>query len=581
MSFLENMKLRTKIMGMAAILIALMLGMAGFTLKSMGTIGEELESIAEKDMPLTTIISAITVKQLEQAVLFERMLRYGELRGANAVAAKRFEQVEKEFEKLGEYVDKEIQKGVALAEEAIKTEKHAENKKVFQEINAQLENIAKEHEEYDKHVMEIYEELKHGKIHEAHELAEKTEHLEEQLDHELEQLLLKIEKFTEEAMLEAEHEEQAAEHIMTILVLIGFVLGIAVSWSVTSSILKQLGAEPSEIARISAMVGEGDLTDRVKQVCNTNNPTGVLAHLMGMVENLRKVVAGVSMASAQVAAGSNELSDAAQQMSQGSAEQAASVEETSSAMEQMASNIQQNSDNAQQTEQLSQRASIDAEATGKAVLEAVEAMKEIASKISIIEEIARQTNLLALNAAIEAARAGEHGKGFAVVAAEVRKLAERSQTAAGEISGLSSSSVEVAEKAGAMLNKLVPDIQKTAELIQEITASSQEQNQGTSQINQAIQQLDHVIQQNAGASEEMAATSEELSAQSDELKSTVSFFQVDQQEKAPRRPTPGNGTKRTLQTPQLRQPARQAIAGALLDRSNNSGKSMDDEFESF
>ena len=158
------------------------------------------------------------------------------------------------------------------------------------------------------------------------------------------------------------------------------------------------------------------------------------------------------------------------------------------------------------------------------MLEAVAAMKEIANKISIIEEIARQTNLLALNAAIEAARAGEHGKGFAVVAAEVRKLAERSQKAAGEINQLSATTLKVSEKSGEMLDKLVPDIQRTAELVQEITAASKEQDTGAEQINKALQQLEQVIQQNASASEEMASTTEELTGQSDQLVSALSFF---------------------------------------------------------
>jgi methyl-accepting chemotaxis protein len=195
-------------------------------------------------------------------------------------------------------------------------------------------------------------------------------------------------------------------------------------------------------------------------------------------------------------------------------------------MEQMTSNIKQNADNAQQTEKIAVKSSEDAKEGGKAVLETTVAMKEIAGKISIIEEIARQTNLLALNAAIEAARAGEHGKGFAVVASEVRKLAERSQTAAAEINKLSASSIEVAEKAGKMLAKIVPDIQKTAELVQEISAASNEQNSGAEQINNAMQQLNQVIQQNTSASEEMASTSEELSSQADVLKETIAFFKI-------------------------------------------------------
>jgi methyl-accepting chemotaxis protein len=196
-------------------------------------------------------------------------------------------------------------------------------------------------------------------------------------------------------------------------------------------------------------------------------------------------------------------------------------------MEQMVSNIQQNADNAQQTEKIAQKAAEDAREGGKAVVQTVAAMKEIAGKITIIEEIARQTNLLALNAAIEAARAGEHGRGFAVVASEVRKLAERSQTAAGEISKLSGTSVQVAEQAGAMLAKLVPDIQRTAELVLEINGSSKEQNEGAGQVNKAIQQLDQVVQQNASAAEEMSSTAEELSSQAEHLQSIMEFFKVD------------------------------------------------------
>lgn len=224
----------------------------------------------------------------------------------------------------------------------------------------------------------------------------------------------------------------------------------------------------------------------------------------------------------------------AERMSQGASEQAASAEEASSSMEEMAANIRQNAENAQQTEKIAIQAANDAEKGGQAVAETVNAMKQIAEKISIIEEISRQTNMLALNAAIEAARAGEHGKGFAVVADAVRKLAERSQSAAGEISNLSNTSVEIAENAGEMLSKIVPDIRRNAELVQEINAASNEQNTGTDQINSAIQQLDQVIQQNASAaeelsamSEEMASSSESLAMQSEELQQAISFFKTD------------------------------------------------------
>jgi methyl-accepting chemotaxis protein len=213
-------------------------------------------------------------------------------------------------------------------------------------------------------------------------------------------------------------------------------------------------------------------------------------------------------------------------MSRGASQQAASSEELSSSMQQMDSSIQQNADNAGETERIAQKAADDARESGQSVNQTLEAMRQIAEKISIIEEIARNTNLLALNAAIEAARAGEQGKGFAVVASEVRKLAERSQTAAAEISELSTSSVEVAEEAGRRINELVPDIRRTAELVQEISAASAEQRNGSSQVSKAITELDEVVQQNASQAEEMSSMAEELSAQSERLKGTVSFFRL-------------------------------------------------------
>ncbi len=305
--------------------------------------------------------------------------------------------------------------------------------------------------------------------------------------------------------------------VVILALLVGFLLAFIISRSITRPISR--GVEFAELIASGDLTAELDLdqTDEVGQLAKALND---------MVRKLANVVGQIRLAVNNVSSGSSELSSTSQQLSQGATEQAASVEETTASMEQMSSNIQQNADNSNQTEKISLKASQDANESGIAVAGGVNAMKEIAGKISIIEEIARQTNLLALNAAIEAARAGEHGKGFAVVAAEVRKLAERSQTAAGEISELSSSSVQVAEKAGEMLEMLVPDIQKTAELVQEISASSNEQNSGAEQINKSLQQLDQVIQQNASASEEMASTAEELSSQAMQLQDTISYFKV-------------------------------------------------------
>lgn len=281
----------------------------------------------------------------------------------------------------------------------------------------------------------------------------------------------------------------------------------------------------SEAVDVANRLSSGDLTVKVESL-SKDEAGDLLRSMSDMATNLRRIVEDIQSISGNVASGSQQTSSGSQQLSQGAAEQAAAAEEVSSAIEQMVSNIKQNASNAQQTDEIASKSAQDAEAGGDAVQKTVGAMNDIANRISIIEEIARQTNLLALNAAIEAARAGEHGKGFAVVAAEVRKLAERSQKAAAEITELSTSSVAVAETAGEMLNRIIPDIQRTAALVQEISVASAEQNRGADQISRAIVQLDSVIQQNASASEEMASTAEEMSGQAENLQSAIAYFKV-------------------------------------------------------
>ncbi len=296
---------------------------------------------------------------------------------------------------------------------------------------------------------------------------------------------------------------------------------------VNRDLMNQIGCEMTEIGDVVAIVNnvtQGDLSVQFTVDCKRER--SIYGSMRRMVGHLRQTVSTIQGVADSVVDDCEQVNESARHVSDGGQKQAASVEETSAAMEQMAANIQNNASNANTTRELAAKAAKEAGQTGESVKQAVEAMKQIASRIVIIEEIARQTNLLALNAAIEAARAGEHGKGFAVVAMEVRKLAERSQTAAGEITTLSQASVTIAEQAGSSLARLVPDIRRTAELVQEIADASEEQSQGAQQVNQAIQQLDQVIQANALSTSEMSEVAESLAVQARTMQESIGFFKV-------------------------------------------------------
>jgi len=307
--------------------------------------------------------------------------------------------------------------------------------------------------------------------------------------------------------------------------IIGALLSVALSILAISFLANTITKALTQAVNFSNALAEGDLTSRI-EVKGSDETGQLLASMDSMSQKLIEVVEQIKGNSDQIFSAAAQVSDTANSLSEAASEQAASVEETSASMEEMGASISQNSENAQTTDAIASESAKAATDGGEAVTGTVKAMVQIAEKISIIEDISYQTNMLALNAAIEAARAGEHGKGFAVVAAEVRKLAERSQVAASEISTLTSESVKVAEKAGVLLATMVPDITRTAELVQEITAASEEQSSGVGQINTAMQQLDKVTQQNAAGSEELAATAEQMQAQSENLQQVVGFFRL-------------------------------------------------------
>ena len=391
-----------------------------------------------------------------------------------------------------------------------------------------------------------------------------------------------ITSITEKLDITLESENNNNMTTLFICIFIGIVISAIISYFLIRTITTSLAHAIQTVGRIA----DGDLNFEVK--IHNQDEIGQLLGKMGeMTLKLKTVISNIRSAALNITSASTQMSSSAQQMSEGATEQASSVEEISSSMEEMASNIQQTTNNSKQTEKIARSAAKDVVESNEAVSKTVSSMKTIAGKISIIGEISRQTNLLALNAAVEAARAGEHGKGFAVVAAEVRKLAERSQLAATEINEVSSLSVDIAQKSGNLLNSVVPNIQKTSDLVQEITASSIEQNSGADQVNNAIQQLNQVVQENAATAEEMAAGAEELNAQAETLKDIISFFKTGDESQY----TESHGTRIHNSHSKLTSTVRSASFNVSKNHHTNSTKKAtiklseadlaDTEFEKF
>lgn len=289
-----------------------------------------------------------------------------------------------------------------------------------------------------------------------------------------------------------------------------------------------IGKSIRQISTALHQMANGNL--RIKFTSYGKDELGTLMKkLEETASQLQEVIATVRIAAINMTQASQELSAVSQDVAQGAAEQASTSEEIASSVEEMAGNIQQNSENAEITNEISGQSALRAQTVYEAAKSSLERIVEIAEKVSIIGDIAFQTNILSLNAAVEAARAGEHGRGFGVVASEVGKLADRSKAAANEINELSKKTVNVTEQSKQLLGQLIPDIQKTSELVQQISKGSQEQNLGAIQVNSAIQQLSMVTQQNAASSEEMATSAAEMSAQAKQLMQTMSFFSIEEE----------------------------------------------------
>lgn len=318
--------------------------------------------------------------------------------------------------------------------------------------------------------------------------------------------------------------EQIARTTTTTLVIFSLV-SIVVAVVTTLVISRGITQPIQEVVKIVENISGGDLTKTIA-VDRKDEIGRLLGSMAKMTGKLNEMIGEVRMGAGSVSTAAAQVASSASSVSQGTSEQAAAVEQVTSSMEEMNASIAQNAENSRKMEEMARKGANDAGQSGQAVQEAVVAMKSIAEKIAVIEEIAYQTNMLALNAAIEAARAGEHGRGFAVVAGEVRNLAERCRTAAQEIGGLAAANVQIAERSGGLLTELVPGIEKTADLVQDVASTSREQAAGVNQINGAISQVGLVTQRNAAGAEELSSTAEELASQAEALQDMISFFRV-------------------------------------------------------
>lgn len=560
---LNNLSVRTKIIGIAIVLIALILISNGYALFSMNQVGKELQSIAHEDIPMTQKLTKATEYQLEQAIHLERALRHGELLDRKPAASEHFKAEIAAFDKLSKQIDVVLKECIDFTETAIAVAETSEEAGEFRHIRDAVQQISGEHKDFEDHAHQIYALFTEGKGSEAEGLFEKIEHEEAQLTHELESLLAEIEKFTEAASQRAEAHEHAAMQILTVILIGALLAGIILSWLLSANVSQRLG----KAARSLEVIASGDLTQPV--VVDGLDEIGKLeASMHKMQSNLQAMLAQINQTTDLLSTAAEEVSVVTKQSSANIQQQQSEMDQMATAMNEMSATVKEVAENVASTSAAANSANLETQ-EGRGIVEntvqeinrlaeTIESAAEVITNVEhdsdninkvldVIKGIAEQTNLLALNAAIEAARAGEQGRGFAVVADEVRTLAVRTQESTSEINQiiekLQSGSrhavetmassreqaravVEKATLAGQSLQTIETSVAQIDDMSAQIATAAEEQTAVAEDMNQNIIRISDMATQNATGAEQTAQAGAELSAMSVELKNLVAKFKT-------------------------------------------------------